>query len=44
MTNQPPLSLTVKSRRLSFFGHLAKMDENAAKSFLPKCQKIKMVG
>ena len=29
MTNQPPLSSIVKSCRLSFFGHLARMDENA---------------
>jgi len=29
MTNQPPLSSIVKSRHLSFFGHLATMDENA---------------
>ena len=29
MTNQPPLSSTVKSHRLSFFWHLARMDENA---------------
>ena len=28
-TNQPTLSSIVKSRRLSFFGHLARMDENA---------------
>ena len=29
MTNQPPLASIVKSRRLSFFGHLVRMDENA---------------
>ena len=29
MTNQPPLSFIVKSRCLSFFGHLMRMDENA---------------
>ena len=29
MTSQPPLSSIVKSRRLSFFGHLVRMDENA---------------
>ena len=29
MTNQPPLSSIVESRRLSFFGHIARMDENA---------------
>ena len=29
MTNQSSLSSIVKSRRLSFFGHLARMDENA---------------
>jgi len=29
MTNQPPLSSIVKSRRLSFFGHLARTYENA---------------
>jgi len=28
-TNQPPLSSIIKSRRLTFFGHLARMDENA---------------
>jgi len=27
--NQPPFPSIVKSRRLSFFGHLARMDENA---------------
>jgi len=26
--NQPPLSSINKSRRISFFGHLARMDEN----------------
>ena len=29
ITNQPPLSSIIKSRRLIFFGHLARMDENA---------------
>ena len=29
MTNQPPLSSTVTSLRLSFFEHLVRMDENA---------------
>jgi len=29
ITNQPPLSSVIKSRRLTFFGHLARMDENA---------------
>jgi len=29
MTNHPPLSSIVKSGRLSFFGHLVRMDENA---------------
>ena len=29
MTNHPPLSSIVKSRHLSFFGHLVRMDENA---------------
>jgi len=29
ITNQPPLSSIIKSRRLTFFGHLARMDENA---------------
>ena len=29
MTNQPPLSSNVKSRRLSFFRHLVRMHENA---------------
>ena len=29
ITNQPPLSSIIKSRRLTFFGHLAQMDENA---------------
>jgi len=29
MTNQLPLSSIVKSRHLSFFGHLVRMDENA---------------
>ena len=29
LTEQPPLSSTVKSRRLSLFGHLARMDESA---------------
>ena len=29
LTEQPPLSFTVKSRRLSLFGHLARMDEYA---------------
>ena len=28
-TNQPPLSSITKSRRLTFFGHLAQMTENA---------------
>jgi len=28
ITNQPPLSFMIKSRRLTFFGHLARMDEN----------------
>jgi len=28
-TNQPPLSSIIKSRRLTFFGHLARMDDNA---------------
>jgi len=28
-TNQPPLSSIIKSRRLTFFGHLAGADENA---------------
>ena len=29
MTNRPPLSSIVNSRRLSFFRHLVRMDENA---------------
>jgi len=29
ITNKPPLSSIIKSRRLTFFGHLARMDENA---------------
>ena len=29
ITNQPPLSSIIKSRHLTFFGHLARMDENA---------------
>ena len=29
ITDQPPLSSIIKSRRLTFFGHLARMDENA---------------
>ena len=29
MPNQPPLSSITKSRRLTFFGHPARMDENA---------------
>ena len=29
MTNHPPLSSVVKSCRLSFFGHLLRIDENA---------------
>jgi len=29
ITNQPPLSSVIKSGRLTFFGHLARMDENA---------------
>jgi len=29
ITNQPPLSSIIKSRRLTFFGHLARTDENA---------------
>jgi len=29
ITNQPPLSSIIKSCRLTFFGHLAQMDENA---------------
>ena len=28
-TNQPPLSSIIKCRRLTFFGHLARMFENA---------------
>jgi len=28
ITNQPPLSSIIKSRRLTLFGHLARMDEN----------------
>ena len=32
ITNQPPLSSIIKSRRLTFFGHLARMDENAEAS------------
>jgi len=28
-TNQPPLSSIIKSRRLTFFGHLARMGKNA---------------
>ena len=28
-TNQPPLSSIIKSRRLTFSGHLARMDKNA---------------
>ena len=28
-TDQPPLSSIIESRRLTFFGHLARMDENA---------------
>ena len=29
ITNQPRLSSIIESRRLTFFGHLARMDENA---------------
>ena len=29
ITNQPPLSSIIKSRCLTFSGHLARMDENA---------------
>ena len=29
ITNQPPLSSVIKSGRLTFFGHLARTDENA---------------
>ena len=29
ITNRPPLSSITNSRRLTFFGHLARMDENA---------------
>jgi len=29
VTNQPPLASVTKSRRLTFFGHPARMDENA---------------
>jgi len=29
ITNQPPLSSIIKSRCLTFFGHLARMNENA---------------
>ena len=29
ITNQPPLSSIIKSRLLTFFGHLARIDENA---------------
>jgi len=29
ITNQPPLSSIIKSRRLTICGHLARMDENA---------------
>ena len=29
ITNRPPLSSIIKSRRLTFFGHLAQTDENA---------------
>jgi len=29
ITNQPPLSPIIKSRRLNFFGHLARTDKNA---------------
>ena len=29
ITNQPPLSSIIKSRCLTFFGHLARMFENA---------------
>ena len=29
ITNQPPLSSIIKSRRLTFFGHLARVNENA---------------
>ena len=29
IANQPPLSSIIKSRRLTFFGRLARMDENA---------------
>ena len=32
ITNQPPLLFIIKSRRLTFFGHLARMDENADSS------------
>jgi len=28
-TNQPPLTFVITSRRLTFFGHIARMDENA---------------
>ena len=28
-SHQPPLSSIIKSRRLTVFGHLARMDENA---------------
>jgi len=29
LTRQPPLSLIVRSRRLSLFGHVARMDDSA---------------
>jgi len=35
-TNQPPLSSIIKSNRLTFFGHLVRMDENAELQTLAK--------
>jgi len=32
ITNHPPFSSVIKSRRLTFFGHLARMDENTGAS------------
>jgi len=32
ITNQPPVLSITKSRRLTFFGHSARMDENACAS------------
>jgi len=49
MTNQPPLASIVKSRRLSFFGHLVRMYENADTSqvilsLLPRAGDVHLGG